>query len=483
MAHLVAISSRYSLLRILIIAAGTALLTSVATRLNLVLAIYVIAGGGTAFWLTWRFPLIAIVALFLTGSVPDILVFTPAMIEAGNAIAISGGINAVDVVLVVMLVAVVARILGEISGRTHTLPRILLFLYALMAFWFAIAVIRNTDTYGLSAFGEFRYRYLVLIIVAYVGYFFPTGKSRLQAFKVIVIGSVLLPLALLPVIGQQLNWAFGSIYRFLPPNVSLGIVYGLIALILAKKYNYLATWSWVIWLLIIIVGFTLLIDSPRSTWLAMIVAFMLLTVAREIGLQRILRFSVVGAAALAVVLWLVSSVGIDPMDTLANRAVAIYAPTEDANASWRIELWTAYVQRSLDASSLVMGEGFGGHWSIEVGFGREITVFPHNLFVMTLVKLGIVGVGIYLAIILVMANLFWGFLKRQDLRRHPEYPLVLTALVALVASQAFYMAFGLDYYTWLFVGLGIAVLREQETYAAPQHIYCDSSSQSHPFHA
>lgn len=284
-------------------------------------------------------------------------------------------------------------------------------------------------------------------------------------------------------IGQQLNWAFGSVYRFLPPDVSLGMVYGLIALILAKKYNYLATWSWLVCLLFIAVGFTLLNDSPRSTWLAMIVAFIVLAVAGEMNLQSILRFSLVGVVTVTVVLGLTSLVGINPAETILSRSVAIYAPTEDANASWRMELWTAYIQRSMDTSSLTMGEGFGGHWSIEVSFGNEITVFPHNLFVMTLVKLGAVGVGTYLAIILVMANLFWKFLKRQDSRQHPEYSLVLIAFVALLASQAFYIAFGLDYYTWLFVGLGIAVLRDQKTYAPPQPIYCDSSAQSHPFHA
>lgn len=463
----------YPLVRILLIVGCAILLGYSATQSYLLLAFFAVAAGVVAFWVTWRFPLVAIIAMFLTGGISNILVFTPAMIEAGNTFVVGGGVTAVDLVFVLMLGMVVVRLASESARGGTTLPRMLFPAIALMGFWFAVAVIRNLETFGLSAVGEFRFRYLLLIVPIFIGCFFPSRHSRFWAFKIIILGTVFLPLLLLPFVIQQLGWSSSYTYRLLPPDVSLGIVYGLIALILAKKYNYLNIWSWLIWGILICVGFILVIDSPRSTWLATIIVLVILLTLGEIDVNSGFYMSLLVLAAVPVIIGLSSVVGIDPVSIISDRAVALYAPTEDANATWRIELWQAYIQHTLDSGTQLIGEGFGGYWNMELGFGREITVFPHNLFVMTFVKLGVIGVGIYLVVVLVLASHFIRFLRRQDSRQNPEYALVLTAFFVLVASQAYYMAFGLDYYTWLFVGLGIAVIAERETYAP---LYCDPGS-------
>lgn len=237
------------ILRLIAVVAGTILLTYIGSRYNLLLAFYAVVGGSVAFWLTWRFPFIAIIALFLTGGIPQILVFTPDMIEIGNTFAVGSGLNAVDIVLVLMLVAVAVRLIGDIRNGPKLLPQILLFSILLMGLWFFVSTIRNVGVFGIATVGEFRYRFLPLIIPIYIGYFCPSSQSRLQVFKVAVLGTVFLPLALFPKVGEQLGWQLGTVYRFLPPTVSLGMVCGLLALVMAKKYNYYNLWTWLIWLL------------------------------------------------------------------------------------------------------------------------------------------------------------------------------------------------------------------------------------------
>ena len=48
--------------------------------------------------------------------------------------------------------------------------------------------------------------------------------------------------------------------------------------------------------------------------------------------------------------------------------------------------------------SPIIGEGFGGYWGLS-GMPGDLGVQPHNLYVQTLVKLGAVGMVLYLIII------------------------------------------------------------------------------------
>ena len=66
------------------------------------------------------------------------------------------------------------------------------------------------------------------------------------------------------------------------------------------------------------------------------------------------------------------------------------------HASWRLVQWKEQMTKFYD--SPIIGEGFGSYWGFS-GNPGDLGVQPHNLYVQTLVKLGTVGMLLYLIII------------------------------------------------------------------------------------
>ena len=114
------------------------------------------------------------------------------------------------------------------------------------------------------------------------------------------------------------------------------------------------------------------------------------------------------------------------------------------------------------------GLGFGGYWGVS-GLDGDAGISPHNLYIQILVKLGIIGLALYLMIIV---NIFQnirngiGILKA---RKDPEIGMLITGIIVLLASHAFYIVYSLEDYSLIFIGLSIAVLRSKVRWDRPSN--------------
>jgi O-antigen ligase len=415
----------------------------------------VFAGFAISSYIAFFFPTVTVVAILITGVIPTVFQMTPIFSEDYGLVAL--GFHAPDLVLLSMAGAVLLQLLRRkrvVRGSLGVCAFILCF-----ALWLFFEILRNFGSYGLSAPGEFRYRYLILILPLYIALFFPLAMKRSRLLKVLLLSSVLIPLACVPVIGQLKGWAYGAESRFFPAELSLGLLYGLISIFFAHKCRMLKLSAAAVWLIAIPLLFLVLVDGHRSVWLAAIASVVVAFLLGEVSIARTVRLMIPLIVLAAVVTLAVSRVGINIADYVSSRAIAFTNYEMDDDARWRAAIWGASMDKIL--ASPLTGEGFGGYWYVTLPeLGQLVTVSPHNLYVQSLVKIGAIGLGLYAIIMFKLGRSLMKALRRLDSRREKEYALLATALVVLISSHAFYIAYAFEYYTWLFVGLGAAALRD-----------------------
>lgn len=365
-------------------------------------------------------------------------------------------VRPVDAVLTAMLLAVVARVIASVGRREQRFPAVLRWSLSLFALWVLAEIVRNITTYGLSAPGEFRFRYLILSLPVYIGVFFARSRDRRQLLKLTILVATVVSLCFIPLIGMLKGWAVGPDSRFLPAVLSLGLTLGWIALYLSVRYGVLRVSPTVVWSLALPIAGLVLVDSHRSVWLVALVVPIVLLLVGELGSVRIPGWTVpVGAVAgLAAITML--GLGLVSVPNLVTRAEAFTAPRQDATASWRETQWQA--QLAVWRHHPLVGQGFGGYWSAGEAYGSS-DVSPHSLYVQTLVKLGFAGLALFVAVLTSVAFVLMRALaqsRRAGLRRGLDHMLMVMGVVGLVAMLVFGVAYAFDYYSLLFVGLGMA---------------------------
>jgi O-antigen ligase len=419
------------------------------------LRVLMLLGVAITVYTAYFFPLITVLALLITAVLPVVYQMTPGFNPDYGVIG--GGLNAVDIVLVSMAAAVGIRVLKR--GKPAAWEPFSLF-GVLFAVWLLFEIVRNVGTYGISAPGEFRYRYLVLVVPVYIAFFFEAARERRKLFWLLVFCSVVFTLASVPIIGTLKAWlvriSATHENRFLPSEITLGLVYGLAILFLARKYRFIGVSNGSLWFTALPVIFMVYIDSHRSVWLACSVIIFALTVMREIKVTKIWQWAI-PLLILVVSIWFTSEeAGLNPTQYIAARGIAFVSPEEDQTSAWRLAQWE--IQISQFYSSPVVGEGFGGHFGVS-GIKGDVGIQPHNFYVQTLVKLGVIGMFLYLAVVFKLLSAFKRWARNKANAGDPEIGLVKAAFVILIAAHAFYFAYPLEYYTWLYVGLGIAIVR------------------------
>ena len=410
-------------------------------------------GLGTAVLVAMFFPMTTVVAFIIAGVLPDVFQMTNYL--PWDFAALGWGINAPDVVLFSMCGAIILEtpIARRKVAKQNSLGLSIYIVFFIL--WLSLEILRNVTAYGRSAPGEFRYRYFILVLPLYISLFFPSVEERKKLFKALIFISIFFTLACIPIIGSLKGWSVGPESRFLPSSISLGLAYGLTAIFLGKKYRLLKLSSIYLWIISIPVGILILIDSHRSAWLALLVLLLSLFFLKEIRLGKVLSWSIPSVLA-GLVIWIVIGLsGLNVIEYITTRGSALINPSEDPSGAWRVAQWETQISKFY--SSPVLGEGFGGYWGLE----GDIGVSPHNLYVQTLVKIGIVGLFLYLMVVFKVFSAMRNWIKAQRTGSNPEIAIVLTALVVLIAAHAFYMVYSFEYYTWLFVGLGIAVIKDK----------------------
>ena len=209
----------------------------------------------------------------------------------------------------------------------------------------------------------------------------------------------------------------------------------------------------------------IILDTHRSVWFTAAAVLFLMVWFKEIQIKRFLKSSPFYAVAILCVLFIASAMITSVMETglidfMAERGGDIFRINESYNTStaWRVAKWKVQMQRFY--TSPFAGLGFGGYWGVS-GLAGDAGISPHNLYIQILVKLGIVGLAIYMMIIV---NIFQnirngiGILKAQ---KDPEIVMLIIGIIVLLASHAFYIVYSLEDYSLIFIGLSIAVLRSK----------------------
>ena len=313
-----------------------------------------VVGFGIVVGIAFRFPMFTVFALLITGVLPTVYQMTP-IFDASYG-AIGGGLNAVDIVLMGMVGASLLRL-----SRPGNAPQLSLGIgvyVALFALWLLFEIVRNVAVYGISAPGEFRYRYLILSVPLYVAIFFHTTRDRKRLFRLLVFSSLIFTLLSIPIIGMLKGWSLPTSdtqeARFLPSGITVGLVYALVMLFLAHRYRYIKPNPILLSMTAIPVLFMVLIDSHRSVWLVAVVLVLSLTSLKEIRITRMWHWGVPLLLIVVIVWYATTKAGLDVSDYIATRGIAFVNPEQDKTSAWRLVQWETQISRFL--SSPVAGK-------------------------------------------------------------------------------------------------------------------------------
>ena len=157
--------------------------------------------------IAYHWPVFTVGLFLLLGPLAGVLQMTPsgALLQSLSVAAI----RPVDAVLTAMLAAALYRGVALAWARTGLVPTALRWTLILLAGWILLEVARNITTYGLSAPGEFRYRYLVLVMPAYVALSFTRVEQRRRLLQAAILAATVLTLCFMPLIGLTKGWAVG----------------------------------------------------------------------------------------------------------------------------------------------------------------------------------------------------------------------------------------------------------------------------------
>lgn len=397
-----------------------------------------------------KLPLLLIFLVYCLGVFPDMLAFIPNLPDyIIDGLPIGGGLLAVDIVLVIMLLFVIYRFFNDEAKKIGVQNLGLIFFLYLM-----FSVARNISVYHISAFGEMRTRYFYLIIPCYIAYTFNTKELRDELKQMLVFVSLIIPFVLLPVIGELKGWYFGPADRFLNAQTYLGVIYGISYLYLGRKN--IGRKKLIPFTVIAVILFTMLIiDSHRSVWMASFVIILLLYYYKEILILKNIYILIPVMIGIVFLLLFIQENNNIYMANVVQRGSAIISPFNDETSAWRLYVWQAQLENIFKHPFL--GEGFGAYWYSYIPQIGAFTLSPHNFYIQSLVKIGIIGLALY---ILIYSKIFLKISKiiKTNICNEDRNILLLT-LIVLISSHIFYSVYSLEYYSMFYIGLGFATLK------------------------
>lgn len=419
--------------------------------------------------IAYRHPLLIVSAHFIFSIFPNL--FRLAVEDPYSWRNLAKGIGFHDMILCAMITAIFLKLrpfAKSTSAQGYETGRCYLGIgkYVIMfSLWLMVEIVRNIRPYGLSAPGEFRSHYLILALPLYIAVFFDSTDKRVNLYKIIILTGLYLPLLLIPLIGELKGWSIGPANRFFHAFISLGILYGIFASAMATKYGFIKVPKMLFWLMSAAAALIIILDSHRSVWFTAAIIFFLMVWFKEVKPRKFWGNSLFYAAFVLCIVLPTSAVITSVMEKgliefVAERSGDIFKIDESYNTTtaWRVAKWKVQMQRF--SASPFTGLGFGGYWGVS-GPEDDVGVSPHNLYVQILVKLGVIGLVLYLLIIAcILRNIKKGIKVLRE-QNDPEIAILISGIIVLLASHAFYIVYSLEDYSWIFIGLSIAVLRSK----------------------
>jgi O-antigen ligase len=150
-------------------------------------------------------------------------------------------------------------------------------------------------------------------------------------------------------------------------------------------------------------------------------------------------------------------------DTL-QRISTIMTPKEDPNSAHRIAMWAEILDRT--AKKPLLGEGFGPPFSILFGSKfydySERRLHPHNSFLWILDRMGIVGLGIFLFLILKFYRSAMRAYQGMTAGKSKAYLLALMSCHVCLSIFAFFNVVlegpFMGIFFWITMGLVMALI-------------------------
>ena len=141
---------------------------------------FIVLLSGCAY-VAFHFPLFTVFLLIILAVIPTIFQAAPEYSEEWMFIGFR--IRIQDVVMVSMLGAVFLKVIFRVKGLSGRKKIGLSLCLVLFGLWISFEIVRNINVYGLSAPGEFRYRYLILCVPLYIALFFSSEERRKKLLK------------------------------------------------------------------------------------------------------------------------------------------------------------------------------------------------------------------------------------------------------------------------------------------------------------
>lgn len=369
-----------------------------------------------------------------------------------------GGVRVVDVFYLAMLLAVVVSTSAEKLRFARLRPlmgEVVLFLGVML-----FEVARNFGGYGLSALGEFRARYLLIAIVPYVLVFIDSAQLTRRTVKWLVALFVYLPLLTSPAVYVIAHGGIGG--RFLPASIVLGMVLGTALLLEGVNGGSLKLAKPLVYATVLGVLVIVLVNGHRSVWLAAFVMGAVMLLLGRLRFERLLPMVVVLVLLTAIVFASGWKAAFSTYEFVVNKSEGIMNPLEDGTGQWRYYVWKANL--GIFYKQPIAGEGFGAYWSVYVPeLGGVVPVAPHNLYVQTLVKSGVIGLAAWL---LLIARWFLVLARARNEGDDADRGMVTIGIASIFALLIYNMAYPLDVYAITVVSLAMAVVANERATAS-----------------
>lgn len=195
---------------------------------------------------------------------------------------------------------------------------------------------------------------------------------------------------------------------------------------------------------------TVVLLEHRTVWVVMAIAIVAyLVLGRAVGRERL---SVAVAMACTVVAGYVSSVALS-LGTVGKDLQSSYVAMHgsDTTFAWRVTGWKELLSQRSDLLDTVIGRPFGTGFA-RIMNGNLVTVSPHNWYIQTFLRIGILGVVLLLGVYILSA-----IALRSGSRAS------LLGLVILVTQVVFYVTYGPNMEQGVALGLVLWLVRYSPT--------------------
>jgi O-antigen ligase len=145
----------------------------------------------------------------------------------------------------------------------------------------------------------------------------------------------------------------------------------------------------------------------------------------------------------------------------------IIDPGSDQNASWRMEGWRQQMA-VLSDSEVVFGRGLGSYFDW-YHHTQEVTYSPHNAYVQILLKFGLLGLGVYCALILTFFRRAMRVRRRLPPGQARAY--MEMSILNFGAAHAYMTGYGFSLIILVFYAVGVTTAGLVQKYASkPQDL-------------